>query len=290
MIGFPDNICDKETRGNPTIDRVYVAPDYTRNDEMFRKKFYHFLDENSPGTGMDTAFGAFVRNTIKILPDRDFCDPTAGLLAPFQACHLLSYDPSGKARFNVLLYAHVIASEPFEPLIDSSGLKMFQSCWKLLQQICGHNATYYEYNYRLSAGSREIQRMMDNLTCEWQDMLIGHYIEASEHGNIWPTTLNMPGNPLFLSSGRSTFGSLTNSLSGLISIVSRGVKEISAKCGMVSAKRVRLFYDRLQYNFYAELHLYNMVQKVFSPYQIYRLPSGIGIESLSWVLHHMNMA
>ncbi len=288
-MGFPTNICDKETRRNPTLDRVYAAPDYAENDGTLRRHFYQFLDENSPGTGMDTAFGAFLRNGIKTVPDRDFCDPTAALSAPTQACLLLSYDTSGRARFNILQYAHSVHEVAFEPFPDSSSLKMFHSCWNLLQQICGHNMTYYEYSYRVSAGSREIQRMMDNLTCEWQDMLMGHYIEASEHGNIWPTTLNAPDNPMFLSSGRFTFGSLTNSLSDLLSVVSRGVKEISAKCGMASAKRIRFFYARLQYDFYDIIQLMNMMKNKYSPGQIYHLPPCMR-ESSGSLSCIMNMA
>ncbi len=186
---------------------------------------------------------------IKGMPHQDFCDPLLGLLVSFQICNLMSLDLPGKARFNVLQYAHVIVSLPFATYSDGSSLKMFYTCWNLILQICGHNTSYYEYSYRVSAGSRETQRMMENMTCEWQDMLIGHYIEASEHGNIWPTAMNVPKNPWFLSYARYTFGNLTNSLSGLLSAVSPSLKEISAKCRMASAKRFRLFYDRLQYNF-----------------------------------------
>ncbi len=275
-MGFPANMCDKETRGNLTIDRVYAAPDYPEKDGTLGGHFYQFLEENSPGTGLDTAFGASLKYYIKTVADRDFCDPLAvALSATSQACLLLSYDPSGKARFNVLQYAHSLYILPFGPFPDSSSLKMLHSCWNLLQQICGHNTTYFEYIYRVSAGSREIQRMMDELTCVWQDLLIEHYIEASEHGNIWPTALNAPHNPMFLSSARFTFGSLTNSLSDLLSVVSRGVKEISAKCGIPSAKRIKLFYNRLQYNFYPTLWLSDMMGKKYGPGQIYRHPSGI---------------
>ncbi len=262
-MGFPDNMCDKETRRNPTIDRVFAAPDYVGNDGTLSREFCQFLEENSPGTGMDTAYGASLMHIIKNMRDRDFCKPILGLMVVTETCFLLSYDPSGKARFNVLEYAHSINNVPFQPFPDSSSLKMLHSCWNLLQQICGHNITYWEYNYRVSAGSSEIQRMMDDLTCEWQGMLIGHYIEASEHGNIWPTILSMPYNAMYLSNATFTFGGLTNSMSDLLSVVSRGVKEISAKCGMASANRIRLFYDRLQYKFYDMLQLEYMAKEKF---------------------------
>ncbi len=262
-MGFPSNICDKETRGNTVtkIDRVNGIPDDTESDGIPGKSFDHFLEENSPGTAMDTAYGHYLKNGIQNIPDREFCNPLSGLRLTFQACVLLSYDPSGKARFNILQFAHSVEYPPFTPFVDSSSLKIFRSCRNLLQQNCGANATYFEYNYRVSTGSREIQKMMDNLTCEWQDMLIRLYIEASEQGNIWPTAMNAGHRPMFLSTGTYTFGSLTNSMPELLSVVCRGVKEISAKCGMASAKRIELFYHRVNYNWYTEVKLNYMDQE-----------------------------
>ncbi len=215
---------------------------------------------------MDTDYGRILRSTLTMVSDRAFCQPMTGLSLSFQACRLLSYNPSGKARFNVLQYAHSVNIEPFIPSADSSSLKIFHSCWDLLLQICGANATYYDYLYRVSAGSREIQRMMDNLTCEWQGMLIYRYIEASEHGNMWPTPYNEPENPMCLSKTTNiTFGALTNSMSDLLSVVDRGVKEISNKCSMASAKRIKLFYHRVKYGWYTELKMISMLINFMRP-------------------------
>ncbi len=85
--------------------------------------------------------------------------------------------------------------------------------------------------------------MMDNVTCQWQDTLMRLYIKASEQGNIWPTALNANRRPMVLSVGRYSHGSLTNSMSDLISVVTHGVKEISARCSLSSAKRMRLLAD-----------------------------------------------
>ncbi len=258
---FPTNVCDKETSRKPTGDRAYTGRKDSERHFISSKLLEEFLEEHSPGTAMDTAYGYRVGNAIKKLSDRELCDPLVGLLYTFEACILLSYDPSGKARFNVLHYAHFVFAVPYTPFPDSSSLKIFYSCWNLLRQICGPNTTYFDYNYHVSVGSREIQRMMDNLTCEWQDMLIRQYIEASEHGNIWPTAYNAHRRPMFLSNGRYTTGNLTNSMSDLYSVVSRGVKEISARCTLAAGKGLKWFYHRLQYSWYTEMKLLYIVQE-----------------------------
>ncbi len=127
-MGLPTNICDKETRSHPTTDRVYTAPDDAQTDRTFSKLFDQFLEENSPGTAMDTAFGHSLRNAINNTPVRKFCDPLTRVDLSFEACSLLSYHPSGKARFNILQYAHSVNVAYFTPFPDSSSLTIFRSC------------------------------------------------------------------------------------------------------------------------------------------------------------------
>ncbi len=267
-MGFRTNICDKEASRNPTIGSVFVAPEDAKRERIFSRSIDRFFEDNSPGTAMDTAYGRWLRMALAIMPKKQFCDPLSGLSVAFDACLLVSYDPSGKARFNVLQYAHSLVTALFAPFADNSSLKLFRSCWNLLQQMCGPNTTYYEYAYRASAGSRQIQKMMDNLTCEWQDTLIRLYIEASEHGNIWPTTVNANNGPMFLSSGNYSYGSVTNSMPDLISVLSHGVKGISARCSIASAKRIKLFYQRLKYFLYIEIKFMNMMRDKYDPSQI----------------------
>ena len=145
----------------------------------------------------------------------------------------------------------------------------FSYCWNLLQQICGHNASYDEYNYLVSTGSRQIHEVMDNLTCKWQDMLIRHYIAASEGGNIWPTGYNVPAGPMFLSRADYTFGDFHNSImsmSDLSFVLDAGIKEILARCNKTSAKQLRLFYHRLNYFLYDELKLQTMTAMYLYPH------------------------
>ncbi len=256
-IGFTSNICDKPS------GRDYATPTVIESDGTSTRLFDRFLEENSPGTAMDTAFGHDLGAYLKSIPAREFCNPLRKLRVSFLACVLLSYDPSGKASFNILQYAHSVLYSPFTPSPDSSSLTIFRSCYNLLRQVCGANATYFEYEYLVSAGSRAIQRMMTNLTCEWQDMVMRLYIEASEHGNIWPTGYNAPARPMCLSNGIYTFGRIASSMSDLFYVVSQGAKEISAKCSITSAKRIKMFYRRLKYAWYTEIKLLYMMQEAF---------------------------
>ncbi len=272
-IGLPTNICNKETRKKSVIESLYATPDDTSGDGMLSRSFEQFLAKNSPGTAMDTAYGHIVRAILALVPDRKFCNPLIQLQPAFLACLLLSYKPSGKARFNILPFAHSV-SFPFSPYPDSSSLRLFRSCWNILQQMCGRNTSYFGYMYHVSAGSREIQRVMDNMTCEWQDTLIRLYIKTSEQGNIWPTGLNAGHRPMLLSTGRHTYGNLTNSMSHLISVVTHGVKEISTRCSTASAKRMELFYNRLKYFWYVEVKYHQILLKKLYSSQIYSNPFG----------------
>ena len=262
-IGLSTYICDKGTRRKAAIGNSYATPGHTQGARIFSRSFDQFLEKSSPGTAMDTPFGYMVRATIAKVPEREFCDPFSGLAVAFEACMLLSFDPSGKARFNILSFAHWTLM-PFSPYPDSSSLNIFRSCWNLLQQMCGQNTSYLTYTCHVSAGSREIQRMMANMTCEWQDTLIRLYIKVSDQGSIWPTGMNVNGRAMLLSAGIYSRGRLTESIFDVISVVTHGVKEISARCSTASAKRMGLFYNRLKYFWYLEIKYQQMLQDLFN--------------------------
>ena len=263
-MGVPTDICDRRIHKNPTTaDGARVGTENTDGRPIVRL-FEQFIENNSPGTAMDTVYGRYLRSNIKGISVLEFCNPVSGLISSFQACVFLSYDASGKGMFNVLQYAHS-TTMPYTDFPETSSMKILSSCWHLLQQICGANTTYLEYSYRVSTGSRQIQEMMNNVTCKWQDMLIGHYIAASEGGNIWPTAYNVPGRPMLLTRGIYTLGDFQNSVSDLSVALDAGIKEISGKCSKASAKRIRLFYHRLNYFLYDVLKLNDMIAKYLFP-------------------------
>ncbi len=127
--GFPTNICDKETNGKLRrlhANEAHAVSGDARRDFLFSRLFYRFLDENSPGTALDTVYGRGLRNFIESRTDQEFCNPLI-LSISFEACTLLSYDPSGKTRFNVLHFAHSTLLR-FEPFTDSSRMEIFRFC------------------------------------------------------------------------------------------------------------------------------------------------------------------
>ncbi len=264
-LGVPTNICHRKIHKNlTTVDGARMEPENFADDPLLRL-FEQFIEDKSPGTAMDTVYGRHLRRVIEEASASELCNPVSGLLASFQACVLLSYDASGKEIFNVLQYAHSMTM-PYTDFPETSSMETLSACWNLLQQICGANSTYVEYSYRVSAGSRQIQEMMNNVTCKWQDMLIGHYIAASEDGNIWPSGYNIPQRPMFLSRGIHTLGDFQNSLSDLSVALDAGIKEISSKCSKASATRIRLFYHRLKYFLYDVLKLQDMIAMSMSPF------------------------
>ncbi len=106
---------------------------------------------------------------------------------------------------------------------------------------------------------------MDNLTCEWQDMLLQKYLEAAENGNIWPTPPVGLGRPMLLSAGYFTYGDLQNSMNDLVRVLNRGVNEIATRCSISSAKRIKMFYERLRYGWYNELRLELITRGIYVP-------------------------
>ncbi len=170
MLG-PTNICDEKNHNNilTTGSEDRTVPESIHSNPLCRL-FDQFLEDRSPGTAMDTVYGHKLRNNINTIPVEEFCNPASGLGWSFQACTLLSYDPLNKGPFNVLQYAHS-TTLPYTDLPQPSSMETLSSCWNVLQQICGANASYFEYSYRVSTDSRQIHEIMNNLTCKWQDML-----------------------------------------------------------------------------------------------------------------------
>ncbi len=131
-------------------------------------------------------------------------------------------------------------------------MKRLKTCIKLLHQICGRMTRYFAYENLIGLGPAEIQTMMDNLTCEWQDTLIKGYIQASESGSIWPPAFSLgKPSPLFVSSRMVCTGEVVKMLQGIRHQLERGIKDISARCGSPEVvPRIERFYEELTYAFY----------------------------------------
>ncbi len=220
-------------------------------------EFYKFLEDNSPGTALDTFYGRIWLYETKKIPTTVFCQADRYMILPVMACFFLANDKQVPAVFNILQFAHAIQF-PFMDYSHRSSVELLNSCWGLLEQICGRNVSYYSYTYTLVSGAWEVQTIMDNLTCKWQDTLIKRYIQASEDGNLWPIPVNFPHRPLFLTSGSNTFGAFATSLSELYSVLHGAIETISQRCGRTAGYSVDRLFQRLRYYWYDFLKLKEM--------------------------------
>ncbi len=86
---------------------------------------------------------------------------------------------------------------------------------------------------------------MDSAGCHWQDMLLPYYIKASSV-TLWPLSYQCLGNPMLIDymNYRST---VINDLDAVISLLQPGVEEISRKCGVEPANRVRRLLNKLHF-------------------------------------------
>ncbi len=266
-LGLPVNVCsdDQKSTGSETAEERNPESEDEEYDRTMRTfhtvfdQFHDFLEHNSAGTALEISYGRAMRLYIKRLSASDFCNPLSRLPIVVSACNLLSRDGSVKGVFNIIYFAHA-ATIPFMDYPQEPSIERFHSCWNLLVQICGSNTSYVDYIYTMISGTAEIQLMMDNLTCKWQDTLIKGYIEASKSGNLWPTGVSLVQHPLSLTSDVYSFGSVAESLPDLFASLDRGIKAITAKCGGEAA-RLQLFFDKLNYAWYSYLKLLDMEQK-----------------------------
>ncbi len=269
QVGLSVNVCEDDHKGiqseiveerNPeSEDEEYGR---TRTFHTVFDQFHEFLEYNSAGTVLDTLYGHDLRRYIKGLSASEFCDPFSGLIICTRASNLLSRDESVKSVSNIIYFAHA-ETIPFMDYPQESSMEGFNSCWNLLAQICSTNTSYFDYIYTVISGTADIQLMMDNLTCKWQDTLIKGYIQASKSGNLWPPELALVYHPLHLTSSVYSRGSITGSLPDLIASLDKSIKGIAAKCGGKAARCLQRFFEKLNYAWYSYTKLLYMEQIYF---------------------------
>ncbi len=267
--GLTANVCDMDNVGGrrkaAVLDSVrQISGVNYRNSPSMTKvstilEFYKFLQDNSPGTALDTFYGRILLNVTKKIPTTRFCQADGIMSSPVRACFLLAHSRQVPAVFNILQFAHSI-TECFMDSPHRPSVELLNSCWSMLEQICGRNVSYFDYQYTLISGTWDVQKITDNLTCKWQDTLIKRYIEASEDGNLWPNTYSFLGRPLFLSSGEHTLGAFANSLSELFSVIHGSIETISVRCGETAGNSINRLLRRLRYYWYDNLQWIEMLQ------------------------------
>ncbi len=262
--GLSANVCDVDSidDGRNVIvsdtARKISGVNYQDRSSMTKEsmilEFDNFLEDNSYGTALDTFYGREILVTVKNISTGLFCRAGLKLKYPVMACVYLAHDRQVPALFNILQFAHSL-EHPFMDYPHRTSMELLNSCWSLLEQICGRNMSYYDYVYTLISGTWEVQTIMDNLTCKWQDTLIKRYIEVSEDGNLWPTPFNFPQRPLSLSTGQHTFRDYVSSMSELDCGLRGAIEAVSERCNSTGGDSIDRLLQRIRFYWYDYLQL-----------------------------------
>ncbi len=235
--GLNSNICDEDS----SSDMFHSSPPISSDHHTLG--ISRLLGMTAPGTALDTVNGKSLLAYLHDLSGEEFCT-TANALDTYQACVMSSDDKSEKGKFNILQFAHQQL-----PLIyhgtRCSRMEQFTACWNLLQQICGRKVRGLEQHATLFVEGCEIQSELENVGCNWQDMLLPHYIQASRV-TVWPIVTQGLRNPMLIDDADYS-STIRDDLDTVISLLQPGVEEISWKCGTQPAKRLRLLLNKLRY-------------------------------------------
>ena len=174
------------------------------------------------------------------------CDETVLYLAS-QVCIINNTDIHDKDfRFNLLHFAHAL-----KPLIPYSGSHCSRmadgmQCWHTWAEMCGGAALAAEYNIYLFLEGCEIQQLLEEGSCYWQDILLPYYLEAS-HSTVWPLLPQYPSNPMSLDPNIPS--NVTNVMSDfvrLIQILQQGVSRVKQICGNPLGNRLEGMFEQLK--------------------------------------------
>ncbi len=236
-VGLNSSICEHGMSSSNVPNR----PPIPLGHAEFRLP--RLLQIMAPGTALDTVFGKFVLSYLDTLYGEEFCT-TGNAFATYLACEMASDDRSEKSKFNILQFAHQMIPLSYHGL-QCNGLGRFTTCWNLLQEQCGHKVLGLEQHATLLMETCKIQTEMDVVDCHWQDMLLEHYIHASEM-TVWPLVMQCSRNPLSLDNAKYLSNGLMDDLDTVITLLQPGILEISKKCGPQPAKRLKLLLRKLR--------------------------------------------
>ncbi len=252
-LGLPSTICDPDQeaikRGIARRESAATVEQYEQSGS-FHTQLIHFLEDHSFGHFIWT--WSVTQYQAQEMPEENLCEPflAFGLSDILSGCFMLAHEQSTRVIFNILHFAHS-ARLPFMDYPQATVLKRLQMCINLIENNCGANYTdYLNFYYVVFRGTADIQIMMDNLTCEWQDTLITGYMQASEGVNPWPPLATMVGRPLYLSYGWFTSRGSADAMRDLWGHVCEGMPGIAQRCGREAASRIEGFYHKLTYAWY----------------------------------------
>ncbi len=255
-VGLSSKICDYDI----TSGMLRNTPH--RPSGQAKSGFPRLLEMTAPGTALETLWGKRIMSYLHNVSETDICT-TVNAQTAYLACTMSSDDAFVKSKFNILQFAHKIYPSIYNGA-QCNRLEQFTSCWNLLHGICGPKVRGLEQAVTLLVEGCKIQSELD-AGCQWQDMLLPHYIQASRV-TVWPIESQCLINPLLLEGSQfSSFNSLMDDLDTVISLLQPGVEEISRKCAPKSAELLRLLLKKLRYQQRDGLKYSNILLKVLMP-------------------------
>ncbi len=87
---------------------------------------------------------------------------------------------------------------------------------------------------------------MANIGCDWQNMLIWRYMEASRKTD-WPVACQSLHNPLILESNICAGDVFDTNMGRVFTLLQPGVDEIKHKCGSEPAAHLRTLLHKIRY-------------------------------------------
>ena len=256
--GLASDICENNIGSN------YTAPIPRISSLHGKFGFLRLLDMSAPGTALDTVWGKAVLVYLQSLSVEELCTTVPALQA-FTACVMSSEGKSDINKFNILQFAHELVMSPVFRYHGShcNRLEMFTTCWNLLQEICGPKVRGLEQHATLLVEGCKIQSEMDLAGCHWQDMLLPHYIRASQV-TAWPIPAQCLLSPMWLETTYH-YSNITDDLERVISLLQPGVEDISRICGQHLAARVQSVLEKIRYFLYDAYKYTVLLNEAVSP-------------------------
>ncbi len=260
-VGLDSNICDLDISSD-------ILPSRTPGlSGQANTGFSTLLKTTPPGTALGTIQGEYLVTVLHRLSGEDLCS-TENVIFAYYACVMSSDDTAEKRKSNILQFAHLTLPIFLYHGAHCNRLEQFTTCWNLLRDICKHKVQGFEQHATLLVEGCKIQTEMDSVECQWQDILLPHYIQAS-HTTVWPTVAHCLNSPLFIDNGHySNFNSVMDDMDTLISLLQSGVEEISRKCSPRSANKLRALFKKIRSLQYDAAVYRNELMKAMLPYNI----------------------
>ncbi len=237
--GLSSDICQSDISSIriPTISRI---------PQLHGKLPDRQLKMTVPGTALDTPYGWVVAGVyIQLLPADQQCTTLQELYFQYNICVMSSDGKAEMQKFNILQFAHGIIPIPYHGT-QCNRLDTFTACWNLLQDTCGPKVRGLEQHATLLVESCKIQSEMDLAGCHWQDMLLPHYIEASQV-TTWPLGGQCMRNPMWLDNMHYNTSLVRKDLDKVISLLKPGVEDISRICSQQLGRRVKVLLEKIRY-------------------------------------------